>query len=83
MGTDTLSNDLLKPMADQLDADLAYKADYGLLPGKPLAEGIDDNNGCRDNHKCCIEYACLLMKYDDLEENNTYLYEKIQPCIQK
>lgn len=77
VGTDTLSNDLLKSVADQLDTDLAYKADYGLLPGKlPLAEGIDDDNGCRDNHKCCIEYACLLMKYDDLEQNNTYLYDK-------
>ncbi|EFO61725.1 Hypothetical protein GLP15_2234 [Giardia lamblia P15] len=74
---DTLGNDLLRPVANQLSTGLAYEADYEPLPGElPLKEGIDDDNGCRDDHRCCIEFACLLMKCDDLEQNNTHLYEQ-------
>lgn len=75
----TLGNDLLQPIIDQPgeDINIIYKADYAMPPGEfPIEDAVDDGTRCRDNHRCCIELACWMMKCDDLEQNNTHLYEQ-------
>lgn len=71
-GLDTASNlDLLKPTVDK------PKAEYVPPPGGlHIEESTGDDPGCRDNHRCCIDLACFMMKCDDLEQNNTCLYEQ-------
>lgn len=72
LGLDTtVANDLLQPVSDYPGKDVISEADYAVQPKEDL---IDDGTGCRDNHKCCIEVACLMMKCDDLEQCNNNLY---------